>query len=453
MVDVFWIIPSNLLLKDTLESAPPSFRYHIDYFYHIIDSICKASEWEDLDNNAAFVNLNAKRMQAFNHDYKRYIAYLLTIGVIVSDKTWIIGRKSTGYKLNPMLGFAGDMARVRITKSVCRKKMFAEAKEQVKRANSDFPILTKWFNNHLHMDVEGARAKVNELFPSPTGGIRGPLRYWRGKRNRPDSGSKRLKALYSIHRFANKDFYFHIDDNVGRFHSNLTNIKRELRHYITYDGKRLVNIDIKSAQPLFSTLLLSQRFYEKSSATISLSQFPSIIADLNVSTTKHPAVTLYIMLVKLLQVVEYECFKGYVEMVNSGKFYDLLSQVMYPGKLVKKEDIKIEVYRVFFSKNRSQNPFKTMFKKQFPKVYQVFALYKRAKHTCLSRLLQSIESKLMIQSVSMRIAREKPDLPIFTIHDSIATTIGNEDYVQEVIKQEALTLTGLKVKLGLEYWG
>jgi hypothetical protein len=214
-----------------------------------------------------------------------------------------------------------------------------------------------------------------------------------------------------------------------------------------------VNIDIKSAQPLFSTLLLSQRFYEKSSATISLSQFPSIIADLNVSTTKHPAVTLYIMLVKLLQVVEYECFKGYVEMVNSGKFYDLLSQVMYPGKLVKKEDIKIEVYRVFFSKNRSQNPFKTMFKKQFPKVYQVFALYKRAKHTCLSRLLQSIESKLMIQSVSMRIAREKPDLPIFTIHDSIATTIGNEDYVQEVIKQEALTLTGLKVKLGLEYWG
>jgi hypothetical protein len=59
----------------------------------------------------------------------------------------------------------------------------------------------------------------------------------------------------------------------------------------------------------------------------------------------------------------------------------------------------------------------------------------------------------MIQSVAKRISRERPDLPIFTIHDSIATTIGNEEYVKSIVKEEAYRITGLRVKLGMEYWG
>lgn len=453
MKDVFWVIPSNLGLEKKLEENPPPFRYHIDYFFQIIDSLCKGSEWEDLDNNAAFVNMNAKRMQAFNHEYKKYISYLLAQGIIKTDNTWVLGRKSTGYKLNPMMGFDADMIKVRITNSTCRKKMFAEAKEQTKRANTDFPALTKWFNNKLRMDVKGAKAKVDELFPPFTGGIRGIIKYKRGRKNKPDRGSKRLKALYAINRFANKDFYFHIDDNVGRFHSNLTNIKRELRHFITYDGQKLVNIDIKSAQPLISTLLLRKEFYEKKTAFVSLWDFPVINNIINSKLGKVSASSSYIMLVKAVQNNDIQSFVSYKNMVNSGVFYDKLAQLIYPGKKVKKSDIKVEVYRVIFSKNRAGNPFKARFKKLFPEVYEVFALFKRKDHTCLSRLLQSIESKLMIQSVVTRIAKENPELPIFTIHDSIATTVGNEDYIQTVIKEEALKLTGLDVKLGLEYWG
>jgi hypothetical protein len=58
----------------------------------------------------------------------------------------------------------------------------------------------------------------------------------------------------------------------------------------------------------------------------------------------------------------------------------------------------------------------------------------------------------MIESVAMRISHERPELPIFTIHDSIATTAGNEEYVQTVIKEEAFRLTGLRLKLGKENW-
>ncbi len=56
----------------------------------------------------------------------------------------------------------------------------------------------------------------------------------------------------------------------------------------------------------------------------------------------------------------------------------------------------------------------------------------------------------MIQKVSQRISIEKPTLPIFTIHDSIVTTDGNQDYVSRVIEEEAYKLTGLKISLGIE---
>ena len=453
MKDVFWIIPSNLGLDEKLKSMPPSFKYKIDYFYHIIDCICRGSDYEDLDNNAAFVNLSAKQMQAFNHEYKQYIDYLLEIGLISTDRHWVVGKKSMGYKLNPFLGYDASMIQVRIKDRICRKKMFSQARLNNKRANADFPALTKWFNSSLQIDVKGATEEIDKLFPRPTGGIRGVRRYFRGKKNKPDAGSKRLKAQYAIQRFASKDFYFHIDDNVGRFHSNLTNIKRELRHFITYRGQKLVNIDIKSAQPLISTLLLSKEFYQKFEAHLSIQSFPTIFNTLQLQLSKSSSLSSYIMLVECLENIDNQFFKKYTNLVKSGSFYEVLSELVYPGKKISKAEVKLNVYRVFFSKNRSHNPFKTRFKKLFPEVYNVFALYKRKDHTCLSRLLQSIESFVMIQSVAKRISRERPELPIFTIHDSIATTIGNEEYVKSIVKEEAYRITGLRVKLGMEYWG
>jgi hypothetical protein len=73
-------------------------------------------------------------------------------------------------------------------------------------------------------------------------------------------------------------------------------------------------------------------------------------------------------------------------------------------------------------------------------------------HTVMARLLQKIESTVMIQMVANRIARERPELPIFTIHDSIATTLGNEEYVKLVVVEETERLTGLQPKVGIEVW-
>jgi hypothetical protein len=52
-----------------------------------------------------------------------------------------------------------------------------------------------------------------------------------------------------------------VDPNVHRFHSNLTCMKSIYRNLLTYDGQKLVSIDIKNSQPYLSTKLLDPKFW------------------------------------------------------------------------------------------------------------------------------------------------------------------------------------------------
>ena len=41
---------------------------------------------------------------------------------------------------------------------------------------------------------------------------------------------------------------------------------------------------------------------------------------------------------------------------------------------------------------------------------------------------------------------------MFTIHDSIVTTVDNKDYVQRVMLEEVKSALGLSAKTKIEYW-
>ena len=58
-----------------------------------------------------------------------------------------------------------------------------------------------------------------------------------------------------IQRIKDGDF-FSIPDRYGRFHSNLTNLKRTLRPFLRYRDSELVNLDIADSQPMIFCLLL-----------------------------------------------------------------------------------------------------------------------------------------------------------------------------------------------------
>lgn len=450
--NIYWEIPSSIDLEGFLKKHPPTFKYKIDHFYYIIDYISRGMEREDLDDNGGFVNVNAAQLQDANHNYKRYLDHLLKHHFLRTDMKYIVGKKSKGFQINLYKSHKATIKNIEIENWTIRRNKIAEYKasqEQLKQTSKCYPHLTKWFNEKLQVDIQGAEQEVEQLFPEPTGAIRGT------RKGKSGIWNKRYKAMYSIHKFARQEFYYGLDDNVGRFHSNLTNIKRELRNYITYDSKKLVNVDIKNSQPLFSTLLLTKKFWtENKGELLSIYHFPSLFTNLSKLNTNHYYI---IMLVKALEKANNQLLSEYIEYVNSGEFYKKISHKLYPSRTFDKQAIKEMFYKLFFSKNRVIQGYnakpKRDFRTHFPKIYEIFSIVKRKDYRTLAQLLQRIESNVMIQNVAKRISEEKPDLPIFTIHDSIATTVGNEDYVASVIKEEVLKLTGLQVKLGKEYWG
>jgi ubiquinone biosynthesis protein Coq4 len=88
----------------------------------------------------------------------------------------------------------------------------------------------------------------------------------------------------------------------------------------------------------------------------------------------------------------------------------------------------------------------------FPDVYELYSIIKCKDSTALPRLLQTIESKLILDHVAKRISKERPLMPIFTIHDSVACPVGHEAYVEEVIREEMEKAIGVIPTLKFEYW-
>ena len=448
----YWKIPSTIDLNSILAKDPPIFKkgYKVDYFYYFIELLSIKMEYNDLDGNKGFINLSAKIMQGVVHNYNEYLEYLIKHRVIRTDKKYIVGRKSMGYILNG-LDHDSEIVLVKISDFIIRKKRAKEytANElEKKKVSSKYPYLTKWFNDKLQIDAEGAKAKIEELFPQLKGAIRGVRK---GKASRM---TKKYCAKLAVQKLVNQDYYYSVDDNVGRFHSNLTNIKKELRHYITYDGETLVNVDIKNSQPLLSSILFDPSFYSQTKPRyINLYNIPSSFEYLT-NNNKYTYSHTIIMLVKTLQKVDNKEVKQYLRMAKSGNFYKELSKAMYPKLAFDKGRMKELTYKVFFSSNKSiqgmNNLSKRQFRMKFKSIYGMFAAIKRKDHRALSHILQRIESEIMIQNVCKRISIEHPTLPIFTIHDSVLTTDGNQEYVAKIIKEEAFKITGLKVSLGIE---
>lgn len=93
-----------------------------------------------------------------------------------------------------------------------------------------------------------------------------------------------------------------------------------------------------------------------------------------------------------------------------------------------------------------------VFCQKFPSIARVFAYIKKDNHRNLAIILQRIESFLLLQLVCGRISKERPDVPLFTIHDNIVTTVGNETYVQSIMESELTKVMGAAPTFSIEYW-
>lgn len=472
-------VPRSIDIDEIL--AGQRFRdisgFNRDYLLYILGLIGELPvKYKDDIDEDGYVLINAALLRKWiGRHYNRYIRLLIEALVIESDNHYITGEKSKGYRYTEQC--SAEMKEMLLTNSVLLDK------------------LDRYYRAYGVDETEVTNALSGIVIPPSVIAAYQPAKYWydagiisidrhlaeayarsvyefkRFDRRRWDTfmlhdGSVRYKhpltqyrnAQVSIAKIAGGRFNHHFDHNVYRFHSAITHCKSELRNAITIGGADVVAVDLSNSQPTLLTLLLNHRFWTATEGFCA-ANIPYLgIQDM---FNDEANFTLFINMCRDAQHNEYKKAEldRFVGMVATGTFYQnfrLRLEEAGAGRFENDKAVKPELFTVLFTSNRYLHQpaaaSKRVFREWFPNVYELSAAIKAKDPANLPILLQRIESYVMFHKIVARIARERPDLPLIPIHDSIATVKGEEDYIKRVMSEELTLCLGFAPHFKYDAW-
>ena len=243
----------------------------------------------------------------------------------------------------------------------------------------------------------------------------------------------------------------------GRFHNNFVRLKKELRQFLTYDGKPLVEIDISNSIPyilssilnssltidqvnpdtksIYSSILYKFHKNRKSLDIAEIQQFHNLCANGNIYQSLIP-----------------EYFKNTIELESSGINEDG-TELFIQSKEYRKT-IKTKLLSMIFARNKHYKYMQEVLNRSYPTITKFINKMKRKHYERLSHFLFQIESFVMLEKVARGFnKKQRGRTPIFTIHDCIVTTEDNAselyNYVKETFKE---IFKNKQPQLKLELW-
>lgn len=465
-------LPNNFDLKLLKTLYPPEnygFRHGIVfrdfkvlYILHLLSSIPGRNS--DLISESGFIPIHTPTLQRHMRDYNLYLDYLVNTGVLVCDGQYIAGERSRGYKWAPRYENSVYESKLVLIGDYSQDSQIDSAADR-----EDYPYLFYWYDQKkLQIDGQayGYAESIRRIRMQDS--TRASWDWNRDKHQYKNPSTQYMAVIRNISKITSQDYEPHIDGNVHRLHSVLTNIQKDFRNFITYDEQQLVGIDIKNCQPYLTCLILNLGFWDRDSGLpLTLYNLPDNIQQLFASEQLKKQVHRYFAALTDSDIAAYK------QLVSSGHIYeeirDIANDQITPGQVrIERDDAKILMFYLLFSGNRGQhddpmiNNLKRIFTTElYPKVAELFRIIKRNYSDCpmedphsrLSRMLQAIESTIILHKCCKRIWVEREHtIPIFTIHDSIVTTQEHYEYVRQVMHEELTRYIGMPPSLSIETW-
>ncbi|GHV15637.1 hypothetical protein FACS1894179_04310 [Bacteroidia bacterium] len=464
-------IPRNLDIDKILLNNPPVFNYHRDKFLYIISLMYSIPEHLndfDFERNKGFVPVYATILQGKIHDYKLYLNYLIENGILETDGKYSHdGGKSYWFRFTQEYSDSNTVpvviTRYTLIKSIVLRSHPKDKDSYLPEIPLDaVPYLTKWFNENLQIDKDRADAILLDI---------------RDKELENPETKDYAKRKYnirkiSVDKISNREYTLSIDRTSGRFHSPLTRLKTEVRPCISYAGKKLVSLDLKNSQPFLSLTLLDIDLYEKNRMQDILSIYNGRyknITDRNGNVIKSPSTIMLEDFIR--QATNSPEALDYKNSVVKGTIYEDFALLTgkygyipegapqsYIDSYNPRKSGKMALFEILFSPNNS--PFSERrdglgyFFNYYGSVYNVFRLAKQGRrtHNALACSLQYLEAQLILHGVCRIIGEENPDIPLFTIHDSIITTEEHVDFILQIMRDVIRDAIGCEPMIKIESW-
>ena len=349
-----------------------------------------------------------------NYRYSPAIKKLTDAGIIKCNDSYLAGEYSKSYTFSNLSHFS----QLSFVPNLDYKSPTYDLEEPYKSLSIDFDC------DKLTIDENKVQGYIASLKGKP----------------------KKVYHLISAQRILMGDYYFHID-KYGRFHHNLTNLSSKLRKFLTYENEKLKGIDLPNAQPLLLLILLNHiKEHKESQYLVDPSKVLKAIDD-NLDQ------------VQLLK-----------ELVLNGEFYafiyhklqlldhkDLPETTWEESPKAVRKTIKLEVLKWINAKRDSLDDYRPYideiiehhFKPLHTLMWTIKSLENtpdaeltkdgntltKASYKNAARVLQSMESDIIIKGICNQLKDEKPSIPLFTIHDCIYTNESNFEYLYSFSNQ------------------
>lgn len=435
-------VPENFDIDKMIKENPPDFPYHKDeflYLVHLISDIPLRNKDEDMD----FIPLQSTILQRKVRNYNKYLAYLVKHEVLLADKQYIKGKKSKSFKFHRK--HVVSLKAVKVTnKTLIKNVLKFHGNEREIFLDShieDFDYLIKWFGENLTIDYQAAEKYLLDLYLLERKSI---------QITKDEAKRKFYLRKLVILKLRRQEFLCIVDKTAGRLHTVLSQLKGELRQFVRFKTQKLVAVDITNSQPYLSSVLLNPDIFTKTNMLSTIKLYNKYLKD-------------EILILAIQQCSKSEDVIQYLSWVKSGRLYEefgeilekkgLIQGVEFCGKTIREQAKKI-VFGAFFSPNQSiaYNKAMVIFKDCFPGVYKIFSLIKSREHRTLACALQNLEAKLVLEQACYIISQKHPKIPLFTLHDSIITTEGNEKKVKDVLLKVLVENIGFEPQLKIEKW-
>lgn len=451
-------IPNNFDIDKLVKNSPPNFKFHRDnfiYLVHLVTDIPSRKKDVEMD----YVPFHSALIQRRVREYRKHLDYLVEQGVLNENRQYIVNKQSRSFKFTSKYNTL--IKETFITKFTLIKSILKFINLDVyltgnvtdicsiEDDSQELDYLVKGFNNKLTVDYKGAEKYLLELYREEV------KNYNVFTAEKPFNGMSKLnRRRIVLLKLKRQEFIHSIDKTAGRLHTVLTQLKGDLRQFVTYDDKPLVAVDITNSQPYLSTILFnSEKFRENNILPIIKTYNKSFISQ----DTFNPLP--YYVSKNVDCAKNSENINNYIEIVKSGQLYEEFGRILLERRVITddipiREQAKTIIFSSIFSPNKAigYNQAMKIFKEIFPDVYEIYRSIKQNEHRTLACLLQNLEAKLVLHNACRIISEERPEIPLFTLHDSIITTKGNEEYVYQVLYDVLLNAIGIPPTLKYEEW-
>lgn len=380
-------IIDNIIENDGFEK---NFKYHYLYIiFHIRTYPFKDRTYA----KGCYVPIKLEYLRKLiSYDYaSTFLKNMVSSGLLETDNYFLAGSKSHGFRISEK--FDNDKYYLEEIKDTILAKKLRRTLDLQKgfilNRYDGYSYVTAWMEK-LEIDQEKSIEYI-----------------------RTEIKNQKIKDSYQIFLDIFNEKFAKVDDIANRLHNNLTNLATPLRSYLTLDGKKLVQADLKNSQPLFLYVLIKEYHIPQEE----LNKYKDIV-----------------------------CNYGFYEF-----FADKLKVELNETNRV---DFKRSIFGgVLFDKNRQVlSKYEKVFKEEFPTIFYVMRGMKSNNYKQIAISLQKIESRFIFHCID-RLRFENKNIELLTIHDSIVTVEGKESIVHNIMSEEFYKLYSIEPKIKLDKFG